>query len=74
VSHSKISALELRIGANVRGAAGHDEFSLGENIGAIGDFETLHNVLLDKQHRNAVSVDALDECKQLLDEQRREPQ
>ena len=56
------------------GAAGHDEFSVGENVGAVSDFETLHNILLDQKHGDAVAIDAFDEREKFLDEQRRETQ
>ena len=48
--------------------------ALGENIGAAGDFEALHHVLLDEQNGDAVGVDARDQRKQFLDQQRRQPE
>ena len=50
-------------------AAGHDELSLGEDIGAVGDLEALHHVLLDQQDGDAVGVDARDQREQFLDQQ-----
>ena len=38
---------------------GHDELSLGEDVGAVGDLQALHHVLLDQQDGDAFGVDAL---------------
>ena len=67
-SQSQISAFELRIGADVGGSAGHDELTLGEDIGAVGDFQALHHVLLDQQDGDAFGMDALDQREQLFDQ------
>jgi hypothetical protein len=60
-SQSQISAFEFGIGSDGAGRAGHHELSFGENVGAVGNFEALHHVLLDQQDRNSVGVDAPDQ-------------
>ena len=45
---SQIRAFEFRIGADCGGRAGHDELPFGEDVGAVGDFQALHHVLLDQ--------------------------
>src|SRR2546422_6478828 len=60
----------LQLGAG----ALHDDLSRLQHVGAIGDLQGLHDVLLHQQDAHALLVERLQDAKQLLDQERREPQ
>src|ERR1700759_3724304 len=72
ISESQISTPQLRIGGDGSGGARHEASPFGEDVGAAGDLEALHHVLLDQQNGHAFGMDARDEREQFLDQKRRE--